>query len=131
MKDIKAVEVCNKFYPTQKQMEDSEEALKFLPPLLVSFLKVMMTGKDIDLKLASIGQEVIQATRPCVILAPLQFGIGIQMHTAFASRFLVDSLNKNGFACSYSKVQRSERSVLLQHKEVVHHNKPTTMLYSS
>lgn len=59
--------------------------------------------------LASIGQAIMQATRPRVILAPLQFGLAMQMHTAFASRFLVDSLNKHGFGCSYSEVQRFEK----------------------
>ncbi len=107
--DIKAVEVCNEFYPSQNEMEDTEDALKFLPSLLLAFLKVLMTGSDTDHKLASIGQAVMQATRPRVMLAPLQFGLSTQMHHVFASRFLVDTLHRHGFGCSYSEVQNFER----------------------
>ena len=46
---IKCVEVDNEPYPTQNQLETTEEALKFVPSLLVSFLQVLMTGKDTDL----------------------------------------------------------------------------------
>jgi len=52
----------------------------------------------------------MQATRPRVILAPLQLGLGIEMHHHFASRFLIDSLHSHGFCSSYSTVQKFERS---------------------
>ena len=51
----------------------------------------------------------MQATRPRVILAPLQFGLSVQMHHHFASRFLVDTLHSHGFGCSYAEVQRFEK----------------------
>ena len=54
------------------------------------------------MKIAAIGQAIMQAARPRVLLAPLQFGLGVQMHHHFASRFLIDSLHKHGFCCSYS-----------------------------
>jgi len=69
----------------------------------------VFTGKDIDRKLASVGQAIMQATRPRVLLAPLQFGLSGQMHHHFASRFLVDSLYRHGFGCSYAEVQKFER----------------------
>ena len=34
----------------------------------------------------------------------------MQLHHHFSSRFLIDSLNSHGFCCSYSEVQRFERS---------------------
>ena len=107
--EIKSVEVCGDVYPSLNKIEDPEEALKFLPSLLISFLKVMMTGKNTDVKLASIGQAIMQATRPRVLLAPLQFGLSTQMHHHFGSRFLVDTLYKHGFGCSYSEVQAFEK----------------------
>lgn len=111
--EIKSVEVCSDFYPSLSEIEDPERALKFLPTLLVSFLKVMMTGKNTDLKLASIGQAIMQATRPRVLLAPLQFGLSTQMHHHFGSRFLVDTLYQHGFGCSYSEVQAYEKCAAL------------------
>lgn len=37
------------------------------------------------------------------------------MHDHFGSRFIVDSLNKHGFCCSYSEVKKFERSGSLVH----------------
>ena len=42
-----------------------------------------------------------QAARPRVLLAPLQIGLYVQLHHHFASRFLIDSLHRLGFCCSY------------------------------
>ena len=41
------------------------------------------------MKIASIGQAIMQAARPQVLLAPLQFGLGVQMHHHFGSCFLI------------------------------------------
>ena len=48
----------------------------------------------------------MQAARPRVLLASIQVGLGIQLHHHFASRFLIDSLRRHGFCCSYQEVQR-------------------------
>lgn len=37
------------------------------------------------------------------------------MHHVFASRFLIDSLHEHGFSCSYSEVQKFERSAAANH----------------
>ena len=73
------------------------------------FLQTLFVGNDIDVKIASVGQTIVQAVRPRVV-APLQIGLGIQMHRQFGSRFLIDSLNRHGFSSSYTEVQKYERS---------------------
>ena len=73
-------------------------------------MSTILTGKNIDLKLASIGQAIIQGARPRVILAPLQLGLGVQMHHHFSSKFLIDTLHSHGFCSSYTTVQNFERS---------------------
>lgn len=75
----------------------------------------MFAVQDTDVKLASIGHAIMQATLPRVLLAPLQRGLGVQMHHHFASRFLIDSLHAHGFSCSYSEVQEYERSAAVNH----------------
>ena len=109
--EIKNIDVSSDVYPTSAVMSDVEEALKFIPDLLKSFLELLFVGKDIKLKLASVGQAIVQAVRPRVILAPLQLGLGVQMHHHFSSKFLIDSLNSHGFCASYKTVQKYERSV--------------------
>ena len=70
----------------------------------------MFVAKSTDLRTASIGPAIMQAVRPKAIVAPLQIGLGVQMHRQFGSRFLIDSLHSHGFCTSYSEVQKFERS---------------------
>ncbi len=63
-----------------------------------------------QVKVASIGQAIMQIARPRTILAPIQVGLGVQLHHHFASKFLIDTLNKHGFCCSYSEVTKFEHN---------------------
>jgi len=99
--DIKAVETSNDKYPLIDN--DEKASLNFLPVSLIILLEGILLGKD-SLKLASIGQAIIQAARPRVLIAPLQIGLGVQLHHNYASRFLIDTLNRHGFCSSYSEV---------------------------
>ena len=67
-------------------------------------LRTMFAGKETDIKLASIGQSIMQAIRSRAILAPLHIGLGVQMHH-FASRCLIDTLREHGFSSSYAEVK--------------------------
>jgi len=53
---------------------------------------------------------VIHCVRPRVIIAPLQLGLGVQLHHHFASKFIIDTLFNLGFCSSYNEVTRFERS---------------------
>lgn len=53
--------------------------------------------------------SIVQNARPNVILAPLQLGLGKQLHRQFGSRFLVDSLYSHCLCLSYDEVFRYER----------------------
>lgn len=108
--DIKNLDASNTNYPCSGEMSSVDQALEFIPNLLQVFLKNIFVGKDISLKLASIGQAIIQAARPKAVIAPLQLGLGVQMHHHFASKFLIDSLSSHGFCSPYTVVQKYERS---------------------
>ena len=79
------------------------------------FLRILFVGKDVELQIASVGQVIVQATRPRVILAPLQLGLGVQMHVHFASKFLINSLHAHGFCSSYLIVQKFEKRAAASH----------------
>lgn len=114
--DIRSVEQENNFYPNSIEMSSLQKTLEYVPQSLQLFLHTLFTGKDKDLKVSSLGQAMMQATRPRGLLAPLQLGLGVQMHHHFASKFLVDSLYNLGFSCSYSEVQMYERSAAVAQK---------------
>ena len=108
--DIKNLNASNTTYPCSGEMSSVDQALAFIPKLLEIFLENIFVGKDTSLKLASIGQAIIQAARPKAVIAPLQLGLGIQIHHHFASKFLIDSLSSHGFCSPYTVVQKYERS---------------------
>ena len=94
-------------------MSSTEKALQFIPQSLRMLLQGLFVGQNTELKVASIGQAIMQSTRPRVLLVPLQFGLATEMHHQFSSRFIVDTLHKHGFSCSYSEVQKFEKSAAL------------------
>ena len=73
-------------------------------------------GKEVQTKIASIGQAVMKAARPRVLLAPLQVGLGVQLHHHYTSRFLIDTLHKHGFCCSYNEVHQFEQNAVLSYE---------------
>lgn len=114
--DIKSIETSHEVYPSCDDLESHEAGIEYLPETLKALLTELFSGKKIEVKVASIGQAMMQATRPRVLLAPLQFGLGVQLYHHFASRFLIDSLHSQGFCCSYEEVRRFERNAARSHK---------------
>ena len=51
----KNIDVPSDVYLTSAVMSEVEETLKFTPDLLKSFLELLFVGKDVKLKLASVG----------------------------------------------------------------------------
>ena len=108
--DIKAyVKSTMSEYPQTDKLS-LELSLEYLPPSLRFMLQHLLVGKDTHQKQASIGQAIIQGTRPRTVLAPLQIGLAGQMHHHFRSRFLIDNLFALGFCSSFSEVQRFEEN---------------------
>lgn len=91
-------------YPSSMEMSSMDVELSFLPETLKHLLKQLAVGKNADTKIASIGQAIMQCIRPRAMIAPLQIGLGVQMHRHFASKFLIDSLHQHGFCSSYQEV---------------------------
>ena len=104
--DIKLVEPSTENYPPVTEIETEERCLNFVPDSLKLLLERILVDKDVGLKLASIEQAIMQAARLRVLLAPLQVGLGLQIHHHFASCFLIDSLCRHRFCCSYQEVKR-------------------------
>ena len=104
--DIKSAQTLSNTYPSCNVLQSSESCLEYLPESLRILLEGLFAGKHIGVKVASIGQAIMQATRPRVILAPLLLGLGVQLHHHFSSRFLIDSLHQHGFCCSYQEVHQ-------------------------
>ena len=108
--DIQSVIQTKDSYASFHELSSVDEAISFLPESLQLMLRVLFPSQSAQVKLASLGQSIMQATRPRILLAPLQVGLGVQLHHHFASKFLIDTLNKHGFCCSYSEVLKFSRN---------------------
>lgn len=113
--EVKSVVQLNKGYPTSAEMSSTNSALSFVPESLKQLLTKHAVGKNVDTKIASLGKAIMQCTRPRALIAPLQIGLGVQMHRHFGSKFLIDSLHQHGFCSSYQEVQRFERCAAVSH----------------
>ena len=69
--------------------------------------------KNNSLKMASIGQAIVQVGRPRIVIAPLQIVLAVQLHQNFASHFLIDTLHHHGFCSSYHEVQTFKQNAAL------------------
>lgn len=107
--DIKRIEQSKTTYPSSLEMSTLEQVMSFIPASLQLFLRTLFVGAEKETKIGSIGQAIMQATRPRALLCPVQIGLGVQMHRHFASRFLIDSLHTHGFCSSYSEVHMFEK----------------------
>ncbi|KAK7100120.1 hypothetical protein V1264_023115 [Littorina saxatilis] len=96
MSDIRREMKSNKDkYPTRDEIGNLEHNLEYLPESVKLFLQTLMhRKKEPQLKIASLGQALVQATCPRIVMAPLQIGLAVQLHHLFGSRYLVDHLNK-------------------------------------
>ncbi|XP_028513605.1 uncharacterized protein LOC114574641 [Exaiptasia diaphana] len=100
--EIKNVTTTGASYPQIE--DDAEHHVEFLTESLKTFLSIIFAGKN-RVKLASIGQSIMQEVRPRALMAPLQIGLAVQLHHNYASRFLIDTLHSLGFCSSYNEVQ--------------------------
>ena len=98
MSDIKLVETENNCYPSYDDFESQDKCISFLPETFRKLLEVLIVRKGAKMKIASIGQAIMQADRPRVLLALLQFGLGVQMHHHFGSHILIDAFHCHGFS---------------------------------
>ena len=61
-------------------------------------LKLLFTEKDTTKKVTSIGQAIVPAICPRVVIMALQLRLAVEIHHHFASRYLIDTLNDRGRA---------------------------------
>ncbi|KAK3787733.1 hypothetical protein RRG08_013221 [Elysia crispata] len=108
--NVKDLQYSKDFYRTGEVVGDLDANMNYLPASLTLFLYTLMCKKkETKLKTASIGQDMVQAMRPNILIPPLQIGIGVQLHHLHGSRALIDLLHSLGFCLSYHEIQCFEQ----------------------
>ena len=90
--DIQSMQYDKSFYPASETVKSIDDNLAFLPKSLLIVLNNIFVEKDSKLKIAVVGQAIMQACAPKNVICPLQLALGLQMHHQFCSRFLIDTL---------------------------------------
>ncbi|XP_052087706.1 uncharacterized protein LOC127724691 [Mytilus californianus] len=108
------MEFSRSVYSSPATIASCEENIAYLPDSLKQLLGGIFSEKDCDLKVAAIGQSIMQATRSRSLIAPLQLGLGVQMHHHFGSKFFLDTLYQLGFSSSYKEVLKHSVNSALQ-----------------
>ena len=78
--EILSSEVSMKaLYPSLDEIS-AQDNMKYVPESLQVLLKTIFSGKDVRLKIISIGQSIVQAAAPRMFMVPLQLALGVQLH---------------------------------------------------
>ena len=105
--DIREIPVDKCEYPKIDEMSDMDYEKRWVPESLQLFLGHLFPSK---LKQMSFGQCIAQASRPRSMIAPIPFGIGVDVDKSFGTRWLVDHLAKFGFSISSDEVKLFKQS---------------------
>ena len=107
--DIKqSIQSWGETYPTADSLSRTN-SVRYVPPTLRLFIGQMFSGKDTELKIAAVGQSIIQAVRPRAVMAPLQLGLSVLLSQHYRSKFLIETLHALGYCSSYKEALRFER----------------------
>ncbi|KAK6168833.1 hypothetical protein SNE40_020007 [Patella caerulea] len=82
---------------------------EFIVPSLKIFLDVLLNR---ELWKVALGQALIQAARPRSVIAPLLFGLGVELDHIFGSKWVVSQLYSLGFCISADEVALFKNSIL-------------------
>ena len=111
--DIKAKAASRAVYPSHDEIASCSTNLDFVNESLRLFLMNIFSGKDTCLKVAAVGQAIMQAARRQILICPLEIGLAVQIHHCFGSKFLVDTLFSLGFSSSCNEVLTYEMNCAL------------------
>jgi hypothetical protein len=87
-REIFDVKVSKEYYPSFAEVSSADKKTLILSQTDCGCCFNIFPGKDIAMKTAAIGQALMQAYRPRVLMSPLQVGLGV--HHYFALRYFLD-----------------------------------------
>ena len=96
-------------YPSTSEISNLNEAMKWLPDLLVLFMDHLIFSEE---KKVALGHCIVQAVRPRTTIAPIPFGIGVSVDSVCASKYLLNLLYSLGLSVSYDEVRRFKHSAM-------------------
>ena len=97
------------FYPSIDEITSSEKGQKWVPESLKMFMKLLVPS---NLKQLSLSQCIVQATRPRGAIAPILFGVGIDIDKSTGCKQLINHLARLGFSITPEEITRFKQSAI-------------------
>lgn len=107
--EIREREYEHDIYPTKSDISDIERNKQWVPDHLLKLLAIIIPS---ELRQSSIGQCILQSARPRSVIAPIPFGLGVELDHVFGSKWLITELYKLGFASSYDEVTTYKQCII-------------------
>jgi hypothetical protein len=98
MAEIREMMAAREFYLVDEEI--AGDGLKFISKLLKLFLKRIIQAR---MKVAGLGQGIVQAARPQGFLVPLLFGVGVEADHSGGEQFQIQ-LARLGFSLSCDEI---------------------------
>ena len=105
--DVREMTADKSKYPSNEELSDINYETKWVPESLQIFLSSLISS---NLKQLSIGQCIVQASRPRSLIVPIPFGVGVDVDKSFGTKWLVDHLAKFGFSVTSDEVKLLKQS---------------------
>ena len=96
-------------YPSATDLRSIEFAKQCIPGSLKLLLDYLINS---ELKRLSLRQCITQVSRPRSIIAPIPFGMGVDLDKSFSSKWLIDHLSRFGYSITSDEVLRFKESAI-------------------
>ena len=96
-------------YPTNGLIKDTKMGKQSVPSYLQYFMEKLIKN---ELKQISLAQCIVNAIKTRSSIAPIMFGLGIEVEKVFGSKWLIIELNKLGFSISSTETTLCKQSVV-------------------
>ena len=86
--EIKTLATSRASYPSQDDIASHTDDLDFVPDSLQLMLTTIFSRNDVDLKVSSTGEAIMQAVRSRILICPMQIGLTVQINHCYSCQVL-------------------------------------------
>ena len=106
-RDIRSTKFDKDYSPETSLVEGLDANIE----CLLTYLRLFLQHLRKPIHQASIGQSIVHVSKPRSCLAPIPFGLGVEMDNVLGSKWAIEELHSLGYSVSYAEVNVFNQSV--------------------